>query len=96
LATIAKGAGLDATSFTSCLDQIATTSQVDALTQKAIGMGISTTPTFYINGESAGSGLKSASDFSTLIDAALAKASGSASPAASASASPAASGSANP
>jgi protein-disulfide isomerase len=84
------------TAFTGCLDQSATTSQVDAITQKAIGMGINTTPTFYLDGQLVGSGLKSVSDFSTLIDAALAKASATASPAASAATSPAASGSATP
>lgn len=96
LTSIARAAGLDAAALAACLDQSATTSQVDALTQKAIGMGISNTPTFYLNGELVGSGLKSVSDFATLIDAALAKASGSASPAASAATSPAASASAAP
>jgi protein-disulfide isomerase len=94
--SIATAARLDAAAFTSCLDQSATTSQVDANTQKSITMKISTTPTFYIDGQLAGSGLKSVSDLSTLIDAALVKASGSSSPAATSSASPPASGSANP
>ncbi len=89
LTSIATAAGLDATAFTGCLDQSTTTSEVDVTTQNAITMGISSTPTFYLDGEFVGSGLKSVSDFTTLIDAALAKAA--ASPA-----SPAASGSAVP
>jgi protein-disulfide isomerase len=94
LTTIAKAAGLEPTAFTACLDQSATTSQVDAATQKAIGMSINTTPTFYIGGQLAATGLKSASELSTLIDAALAKAPGSPSPGASAP--PGASGSITP
>ncbi|HEY5628832.1 MAG TPA: thioredoxin domain-containing protein [Candidatus Limnocylindrales bacterium] len=102
LASIAKAAGLDPIAFRACLDESGTTSQVDAATQKAIGMGINTTPAFYMGGQLVASGLKSVSELSTLIDAALAKAS--ASPAASpgaaassgASASPGASGSTTP
>ena len=96
LTSIAKAAGLDATSFAACLDQSTTTSQVDVATQNAITMGISSTPTFYLNGELVGSGLKSVSDFTTLVDAALAKGPASASPTASGAASPAASGSTAP
>lgn len=96
LASIAKAAGLDPIAFRACLDESATTSQVDAATQKAIDMSINTTPTFYMGGQLVTSGLKSVSELSTLIDAALAKAS--ASPAASpgASASAGASGSTTP
>jgi predicted DsbA family dithiol-disulfide isomerase len=89
LTSIATAAGLDATAFTGCLDQSTTTGEVDVTTQNAITMGISSTPTFYLDGEFVGSGLKSVSDFTTLIDAALAKAAASpASPAASGSAAP--------
>jgi protein-disulfide isomerase len=91
---IATAAGLDGTALRSCLDQPATTGQVDANTQQALAMGINATPTLYLNGTSIGSGLKSVDQLSALIDAVLAGRS--ASPSASAVASPAASASASP
>lgn len=90
LTAIARSAGLDTAAFTTCLDAAATLQAVDANAQAALGMGIDSTPTMYVNGVSVGAGLKTVDQLSVLIDAALAKAS--ASPAASgSSASPAAS-----
>ena len=83
---IARAAGLDTTSFSSCLAAATTTDAVDAITAKAGTMGINQTPTMYINGAPAGApGYKTADQLSVLINAALAGPS--ASPVASASAS---------
>jgi protein-disulfide isomerase len=93
---IAKAAGLDTTSFATCLGAASTTGAVDEITAKAAGMGINSTPTMFLNGVQAGAaGYKTAAQLGTLIDAALAPPS--ASPAASgASNSPSASASTNP
>jgi protein-disulfide isomerase len=89
---IAGAAGIDEAAFTTCLDSQAATDAFAAVQAQGTELGINQTPTMYLNGTKY-VGLKSASDWATLIDAELAKAS--ASPAA-ASASPAASGSAAP
>ncbi len=91
---IAVATGLDGPALAACLDQPATTGAVDAATQKAIGMGINSTPTFYLNGMMAAVGFKTVDQLSALIDAVLAAPSGS--PAVPGGASPAASASANP
>lgn len=91
---IATAAGLDGPALAACLDQPATTGAVDATTEKVIGMGINSTPTFYLNGMMAAVGFKTVDQMSALIDAVLAAPSGS--PVASGGASPAASPSLNP
>ena len=93
---IATKAGLDTTSFSSCLGAASTTGAVDAITAKAAGMGINSTPTMFINGVQAGAaGYKTADQLSVLIDAAIASLSASPAASASASAAPAASASAS-
>ena len=72
---IAAAAGLDQAAFTTCLDSSAASDAVSAITTKATGeLGINSTPTIYLNGTQY-VGLKAPSEWSTLIDAELAKAS---------------------
>ncbi len=47
---IAKAAGLDEAAFAPCVNRPPSTQPVDNLTQQALGMGINSTPTFYVNG----------------------------------------------
>jgi protein-disulfide isomerase len=83
---IAKAAGVDTTSFSTCLDAATSTGPVDQLTAHALALGINSTPTMFINGTQAGTpGLKTVDQLSALIDAALAA---TPSPAASSSAAP--------
>lgn len=70
---IAVAAGLEETAFTSCLDSQAAADEVTAITAKATGeLGIDSTPTIYLAGNK-NVGLKSPADWSSLIDAELAK-----------------------
>jgi protein-disulfide isomerase len=71
LTAIAEAAGLDATAFTSCLDDAATVQAVADITTKAVGLGINSTPTMYI-GDQQIVGLKSAQELGALIEAAAA------------------------
>lgn len=82
---IAVAAGLDQAQFSTCIVSQEAKDFVTQITDKAIGLGIDSTPTVYLNGVKH-VGLKSAAEWSALIDAELAKASGA--PAASASAQP--------
>ncbi len=77
-------AGLDAATFSACLDDQATIQAVADATSKALALQINSTPTMFI-GDQRIVGLKSASELGALIEAAAA------SPAASSAASPAAS-----
>jgi protein-disulfide isomerase len=73
---IAVAAGLDEGKFTTCLDSQPAKDAVAAITAKATNeLGIDSTPTIYLNGTKY-VGLKSPSEWSALIDAELAKASG--------------------
>jgi protein-disulfide isomerase len=81
LTAIAEAAGLDPTTFTSCIDDPATVQVVADITTKAVGLGISSTPTMYI-GDQQIVGLKSAQQLGALIEAAAASPSPSASDAA--------------
>jgi protein-disulfide isomerase len=93
---IAKAAGIDTTSFSTCLAAATTTGLVDEITAKAGAMGINNTPTMYLNGAPAGApGYKTADQLSALIDAALAGPSSSPAASAAASAAPATSASAS-
>ncbi len=87
LTSIATAAGVEPVAFRACLDDAATIAAVADATSQGTGMGINSTPTFYIGGQQL-VGFKTAAELGALIDAELAKAS--ASPAASGSASPAA------
>ncbi len=91
---IAVAAGLDEAKFTACVSSQAAKDAVAAISNKAMQeMGINSTPTIYLNGTQY-VGLKSTSEWSSLIDALLNPATPS--PAASAAASPSASASTNP
>lgn len=68
---IAEAAGLDVPAFTACLDGTAAAAEVTAVTDEAIGRGLNSTPTFFVNGEQV-SGLRSADEMGALIEAALA------------------------
>jgi protein-disulfide isomerase len=81
---IAVAAGVEEQAFSSCLASEAALTAVAETTSKALGLGINSTPTTYIGGQQI-VGLKSVAEFSALIEAELAKASGA--PAASPSAS---------
>jgi len=94
---IAAAAGLDEAAFTTCLGSQPAADDVAAVTAKATNeLGINSTPTIYLQGEQY-VGLKSATDWSALIDAELAKLNAaSAAPSASAGASAAPSASTTP
>ncbi len=81
---IAVAAGVEEQAFSSCLASEAALTRVGETTSKALGLGISSTPTMYL-GDQQIVGLKGVAELSALIDAELAKASGA--PAASPSAS---------
>ncbi len=74
LIRIATAAGLEPTSFGSCIADQSVLAQVDANTAafSPIVAANGGTPMFFINGKFAVSGYKSVTDLSTLIDAALA------------------------
>ena len=80
LMAIAVAAGVDEAPFSACLDSQAAANAFNDVQAQAQQAGINRTPTMFLNGTEY-SGLMSPSDWGTLIDAALAKAS--ASPAAS-------------
>jgi len=85
---IAVAAGLDEAAFTTCMASQAAKDEVAATTAKAINeLGINSTPTIYLNGTQ-NVGLKSPAEWSSLIDAELARLAASAAPSASASAAP--------
>jgi protein-disulfide isomerase len=70
---IAAAAGLDEAAFSTCLDSQPPADQVASVTAKATNeLAISSTPTMYLAGVQY-VGLKTASDWAKLIDAALAK-----------------------
>lgn len=50
LTTIAEAAGVEPVAFKACLDDPATLTAVDDVTGKAAALGISSTPTMYVNG----------------------------------------------
>jgi protein-disulfide isomerase len=77
---IAGAAGLDEAAFTTCLDSQAAADAFAAAQAQGDQLGINQTPTMFLNGTQY-VGLKSPTDWATLIDAELAKAG--ASPAAS-------------
>ena len=77
---IAVAAGLDEAKFTACLDDPAAAAEVAAITAKATNeLGINSTPTIYLDGQQY-VGLKTPTDWATIIDAALAKVNASAAP----------------
>ncbi len=85
LTAIAVAAGVDEAAFSSCLDSQAAADAFAATQAQGEQLGINQTPTMFLNGTRS-AGLKSASDWGALVDAALAQAS--ASPSASGSAAP--------
>jgi protein-disulfide isomerase len=96
LTAIAKQAGVDTATFTPCLTAAATLVAVDAESTAGLPKVNGGTPSFYLNGTFVSSGVKTASDWGTILDKALAAASASpAGSSAAASASPAASASAS-
>lgn len=90
---IAEAAGLNRTEFETCLDTAEAIAAFDANQAKATELGVSSTPTMYLNGTRS-VGLKSPSEWAALIEAELAKAT--ASPVASPVGSPTAPGSEAP
>ncbi len=80
LKAIAEAAGVDVTNWDTCIDAAETLAEVTASTAEGVGMGINSTPTMIIGGQTI-PGLQTVEQLSTLIEAELAKAS--ASPAAS-------------
>ena len=88
---IATAAGVEPVAFNACLDGSAAAAAVDGRNAESAGLGINSTPTFYLGGQQI-VGFKTAAELGALIEAELAKAS--ASPAASSS--PAASASTTP
>jgi protein-disulfide isomerase len=87
LTAIAEAAGLDGTTFSTCLDSVNAIQQVTDITNQAVSMGINSTPTMYI-GDQQIVGLKSAQELGALIEAAAASASPGGASAAPGSASP--------
>jgi protein-disulfide isomerase len=92
LTAIAAAAGVDTSNFAACLNDATKIQAVADASNKALGMGINSTPTMYIAGQQI-VGLKTAQELGALIEAAAASASPSASPS---SAAPSASASAAP
>jgi protein-disulfide isomerase len=86
LTTIAEAAGLDLSTWTPCLTDQATIQAVNATSQEDLPKLSNGTPTFYLDGQPEGSGVKSFAQWSPILDAELAGLT--ASPAASAAASP--------
>jgi len=87
LVAIAEAAGLDGTQFNTCLDDASAIQGVADISNKALGMGINSTPTMYIGGQQY-VGLKSAQELGALIEAAAASAAPASSAAPSTAASP--------
>jgi len=83
LKQIAEAAGVDTSNWDSCIDAPATIQEVADSTTTGTGMGISSTPTIFIDGQQL-TGLQTVEQLGALIEAAAA----SASPAPSASAAP--------
>lgn len=74
LTSIAEAAGLDGAAFGSCLSDATQIQKVADVTNQAIGLGISSTPTMYLAGQQI-VGLQSAQQLGALIEAAAASAS---------------------
>ena len=87
LTAIATAAGVDTTNFAACLNDATKIQAVADISNKALGMGINSTPTMYIAGQQI-VGLKTAQELGALIEAAAASASPSASAPASVSPAP--------
>jgi protein-disulfide isomerase len=93
---IAVAAGVDEAKLTTCYDDPAAAAEVAAVTAKAMGeLGIDSTPTVFLAGTKH-VGLKSPTEWSSLIDTELAKLNASAAPSASPAASVAPSASTTP
>jgi protein-disulfide isomerase len=92
LQQIAEAAGVDTTNWNACLDAAATVQEVADSTTEGVGLGVNSTPTMFIAGQTL-VGLQTVEQLSAVIDAAVAAASPASSGAA---ASPAASGSTAP
>jgi len=75
LTKIAVAAGLDEPTFKSCLDSDPAKQAVAAANAESVSLGINSTPTIYIGGQQI-VGLKTAAELGALIDAELAKGSG--------------------
>lgn len=69
---LAQEASLDTAAFSQCLDTHEYASEVEADLQEALNVGVTSTPTFFINGHPL-IGARSFGDFKLLIDAALAE-----------------------
>jgi protein-disulfide isomerase len=70
---IAEAAGVDVTNWDSCMDADATLAEVSASTNEGTGMGINSTPTMIIDGQTI-VGLKTVEELGALIEAAAAAA----------------------
>jgi protein-disulfide isomerase len=88
LTAIAEAAGVDTSTWSPCASDPATIQAVNAASAEGLPKLESGTPSFYLNGSPQGSGVKSAAEWSTIIDAALANVHASPSPAASSSTAP--------
>jgi protein-disulfide isomerase len=70
---IAEAAGLDVTGWDACVADPAVLAEVRASTQTGVGLGVSSTPTMFLNGTLLNPpGLKSADDLGALIEQAAA------------------------
>ncbi len=72
LQSLAEAAGLDGTTFKSCLDSQKYSSQVKQELAEGSRLGVNSTPTFFINGQIHAGGVSYA-QLTTLLDAALPK-----------------------
>ncbi|MEO5966355.1 MAG: thioredoxin domain-containing protein [Candidatus Limnocylindrales bacterium] len=73
LKQIAQAAGVDVTSWDTCINDPATVKEVADSTTTGVGQGINSTPTMYINGTQVQpAGLKTAAELGALIEAAAA------------------------
>lgn len=75
LDVIAERAGLEMTAYAACMDDPATTAEVEASTRAIQGFGVNSTPTFRINDGELIVGLQAAEALGALIEAAAASAS---------------------
>lgn len=73
LTAIAGAAGLDEAAFAACLDDPTAVEEVAAATTEALGRGINSTPTLYVNDRQV-VGLRSARELGAMIEAAAAEA----------------------
>ncbi len=80
LAAIAEAAGVDISTWTPCLSDPATIQAVNAESADGLPKVSGGTPTFYLDGTLEGSGVKSAADWSAILDAELGRITSSAAP----------------